>query len=168
MFCLATTQAPSFPVPVAHVPFCVLPAAVGRVYEKLVRIRNVTAVSRGLRLLPPASQYFHASLPRFPASEGLLAPGMAAEVTLRFCPDSLGDYEDALGVDTAGTRISVRVRAQRPPPSLTLPEVRQAGWGNWRVGDGLSRSRGVAASHGIVHPATTGYLKACWHLKRGA
>ncbi|KXZ45748.1 hypothetical protein GPECTOR_51g734 [Gonium pectorale] len=96
--------------------------AVGRTYEKLVRVRNVTAVSRGLRVFPPASQYFHVSLPRFPGEAGLLAPGMAAELTLRFCPDSLGDYEDAIAVDATGRRLTVPLRARRPPPSLTLPE----------------------------------------------
>ncbi|KAG2495146.1 hypothetical protein HYH03_006754 [Edaphochlamys debaryana] len=96
--------------------------AVGRTYEQVVRVRNVTAVSRALRVFPPASQYFHASLPRFPGDEGVLAPGMAAEVTVRFCPDSLGDYEDAVSVDTQGSRLTVPLRARRPPPSLTLPE----------------------------------------------
>ncbi|GLC49027.1 hypothetical protein PLESTB_000174500 [Pleodorina starrii] len=96
--------------------------AVGRTYEKLVRVRNVTSVCRGLRVFPPASQYFHVSLPRFPGDAGVLAPGMAAELTLRFCPDSLGDYEDAIGVDTTGRRLTVPLRARRPPPSLTLPE----------------------------------------------
>ncbi|GFR52101.1 hypothetical protein Agub_g14614 [Astrephomene gubernaculifera] len=103
--------------------------AVGRTYEKLVRVRNVTAVCRGLRIFPPASQYFHVSLPRFPGESGVLAPGMAAELTLRFCPDSLGDYEDALGVDTShtGLRLTVPLRARRPPPSLTLPEEIEMG-----------------------------------------
>ncbi|EFJ49783.1 hypothetical protein VOLCADRAFT_104231 [Volvox carteri f. nagariensis] len=95
---------------------------VGRTYEKVVRVRNVTGVSRALRVFPPASQYFHVSLPRFPGEVGLLAPGMAAELTLRFCPDSLGDYEDAISVDTTGRRLTVPLRARRPPPSLTLPE----------------------------------------------
>eukprot|EP00198_Chlamydomonas_reinhardtii_P001982 XP_001691318.1 flagellar associated protein [Chlamydomonas reinhardtii] len=79
-------------------------APVGRAYEQVVRVRNVTAVSRSLRIFPPASQYFHASLPRFPGEVGVLAPGMAAEVTLRFCPDSLGDYEDAIAVDATHSR----------------------------------------------------------------
>ena len=60
------------------------------VYEKRMRVRNVTSVVRSLRLLPPASQYFHMSLPRFPLKEGIIAPGMAAEVTIRFCPDRWG------------------------------------------------------------------------------
>ncbi len=53
-------------------------------YEKVIRVRNVTNVLRSLRVLPPASQYFHISLPRYPAdNQGALAPGMAAELTLR-------------------------------------------------------------------------------------
>ncbi|GIM02972.1 hypothetical protein Vretimale_7763, partial [Volvox reticuliferus] len=95
---------------------------VGHTYDKLVRVRNVTSVSRALRVFPPASQYFHVSLPRFPCDAGLLAPGMAAELTVRFCPDSLGDYEDAIALDTTGRRLTVPLRARRPPPSLTLPE----------------------------------------------
>lgn len=49
-------------------------------YTKKVRIRNVTGVVRTLRVLPPASQYFHMSLPRFPVEQGSVAPGMYAEV----------------------------------------------------------------------------------------
>ena len=53
---------------------------VGGVYTKKVKIRNVTSVIRTLRLFPPASQYFHMSLPRFPVEQGIVAPGMFAEV----------------------------------------------------------------------------------------
>jgi hypothetical protein len=53
---------------------------VGRVYSRLVKVRNLTQVVRSLRLLPPASQYFHMSLPRMPQDNSCIAPGMAAEV----------------------------------------------------------------------------------------
>ncbi|KAG1668832.1 hypothetical protein FOA52_004926 [Chlamydomonas sp. UWO 241] len=95
---------------------------VGKVYTQKVSIRNVTAVIRSLRVLPPASQYFHMSLPRFPTDAGSVAPGMAAEVTLRFCPDSLADYDDEFAIDSAEQRFTVQVQARRPPPSLTLPQ----------------------------------------------
>lgn len=36
----------------------------GGTYSQTLRLRNVSGVTRGLRLLPPASQYFHASQPR--------------------------------------------------------------------------------------------------------
>ncbi|MEW5301041.1 MAG: hypothetical protein WDW36_003924 [Sanguina aurantia] len=95
---------------------------VGGVYSMRVRLRNVTAVLRPLRVFPPASQYFHISLPRFPGVEGLVAPGMAAELTLRFCPDSLADYDDSFTLDTAGSRVSIPMLGRRPPPSLSLPQ----------------------------------------------
>jgi hypothetical protein len=53
---------------------------VGRVYSCHVKVRNLTQVVRSLRLLPPASQYFHMSLPRMPQDNSCIAPGMAAEV----------------------------------------------------------------------------------------
>ena len=42
-------------------------------------------------------------------------------MTLRFCPDSLADYDDEFAVDMAESRFTVPVWARRPPPSLTLP-----------------------------------------------
>ncbi|MEW5318142.1 MAG: hypothetical protein WDW38_009388 [Sanguina aurantia] len=95
---------------------------VGGVYSMRIRLRNVTAVLQPLRVFPPASQYFHISLPRFPGVEGLVAPGMAAELTLRFCPDSLADYDDSFTLDTAGSRVSIPMLGRRPPPSLSLPQ----------------------------------------------
>jgi hypothetical protein len=78
----------------------------------LAQVRNVTSVIRNLRLLPPASQYFHMSMLSFPMDNGCIAPGMAAEVTLRFTPDSLADYDDELAVDTAGHRFSVQIQVR--------------------------------------------------------
>lgn len=104
--------------------FATTPTEVGGVYSMRIRLRNVTAVLQPLRVFPPASQYFHISLPRFPGVEGLVAPGMAAELTLRFCPDSLADYDDSFTLDTAGSRVSIPMLGRRPPPSLSLPQVR--------------------------------------------
>ena len=56
-----------------------------------------------------------------------MAPGMAAELTVRFCPDSLADYDDEFQVDTTGSRFSVKLLAQRPPPNLTLPHSMDVG-----------------------------------------
>ena len=58
------------------------------------------------------------------------------QVTLRFCPDSLADYDDEFAVDTAESRFTVPVWARRPPPSLTLPR-------DLRVGDVLVGNRRV-------------------------
>jgi hypothetical protein len=100
---------------------------VSKVCTRKVFIRNISKVIRSLRIIPPASQYFFLSLPRFPTEAGIVAPGMAAELTVRFCPDSLADYEDEFQVDTTGSRFSVKLLAQRPPPNLTLPHSMDVG-----------------------------------------
>lgn len=97
---------------------------VANVYEKTIRIRNVTNIVRTLRTLPPKSQYFHMSLLRYPTHSGRIAPGMAAEVTIRFTPDSLADYDDALVIDTPGCMgMHLPLLARRDAPVLTLEEV---------------------------------------------
>jgi len=101
---------------------------VGGTYNQLLQLRNVSTTMRGLRLLPPASQYFHASLPRYPAATANdVAPGMAVEVALRFTPDSLADYGDVLLVVTQLGRLEVPLRGRRPPPVLTLPSALEMG-----------------------------------------
>lgn len=53
-------------------------------------------VIRSMRLLPPASQYFHMSMPRWPTNDSSIAPGMAAEVGVGFLPIwSVGVYKFA-------------------------------------------------------------------------
>lgn len=49
------------------------------------------------------------------------------QVTLRFCPDSLADFDDEFAVDSAEARFAVALQARRPPPSLTLPHELQMG-----------------------------------------
>ena len=49
-------------------------------------------------MLPPASRYFSISLLSYPAEHGCIAPGLHAEVRVRFSPDSLADYDDFLMV----------------------------------------------------------------------
>ncbi|XRB18068.1 flagellar associated protein [Pseudoscourfieldia marina] len=94
---------------------------VGGVYEMSVDLRNISFISRRLRLLPPSTNYFSLSLARFPNEGGMVAPGMKCQVTVRFCPDSLADYDDSFYVVTEVSKFAVPIKARRPPPSLTLP-----------------------------------------------
>lgn len=62
---------PKQPPPVLIMPVVTEPQEVifggyqpGMTYTQIVKVRNVSGVMTGIRLLPPASQYFHASLPR--------------------------------------------------------------------------------------------------------
>jgi hypothetical protein len=52
---------------------------------------------------------------------------MAAEVAVRFTPDSRCDFQDRLVFLTQLGRLEVPLIGRRPPPALTLPEVVEAG-----------------------------------------
>lgn len=54
-----------------------------------------------------------------------LAPGMCAEVSVCFTPDTLGDYADAFAVQTQLGRFEVALRGSRPHPRLSLPDELQ-------------------------------------------
>lgn len=102
---------------------------VGQVYETSVELKNLTASCRHVRVIPPTTTYFSIGLGRFPGKGGMVAPGMSCKYTVRFAPDSLGDYEDYIMVETqALSPLLVPLVAQRPPPILTLPPVLNCGY----------------------------------------
>lgn len=96
--------------------------AVDCIHEKIVHIRNVSTVSRRLRLLPIESQYFSISKVMYPSVNGYVAPGMHCKFTIKFQPDSLGDYRTELKVVTDIRRYSVDIIAHRKAPCLSLPK----------------------------------------------
>ena len=101
---------------------------VGVVYEQALLVRNVSSVSRRLRLLPPATAHFALERIEFAGgTHGTLAPGMAARCLIRFAPDSLGDYEDGVTLLTEAGKFAVAVEAKRAPPALTIPQTLDAG-----------------------------------------
>ena len=101
---------------------------IGGQYETTVYFHNVTPVMRRLKLLPPRTKFFALSMVEFPSEEGgLVAPGMSVKVTVRFMPDSLADYQDALLCTSETNRFKVMVEAYRPPPTLSIPLVLDCG-----------------------------------------
>ena len=75
------------------------------IYECPLYIRNATAVSRGITILPSTSQFFSFSKIEYPGKDrGILAPGMAVKITVRFQPDSLANYEDTVACVSEGGR----------------------------------------------------------------
>ncbi|XP_078137059.1 deleted in lung and esophageal cancer protein 1 isoform X3 [Sander vitreus] len=101
---------------------------VGHVYETSLELKNLTSASRTVRVIPPTTPYFSIGLGRFPGEGGVVAPGMSCKYTVRFAPDSLGDYEDFIVVETqAELLLVVPIVARRPPPILTLPRVLNCG-----------------------------------------
>lgn len=108
---------------------------IGVKYTKNVSFKNVSAVSRSVRILPPKSKLFTISPLKYPpnCANGIIAPGMAVSTTLTFIPNSLGDYEEFIQVHTEAGSTQVQIIAQREPPNLDLPN--QINFGSILVGD---------------------------------
>jgi hypothetical protein len=86
-----------------------------------MQIRNVSQITRRLRLLPPSSQFFHCSQPAFPTNTGLVAPGMHVKVVIRFTPDSLATVSDVIVIDTDQHSVHLPLQASRPRSAINLP-----------------------------------------------
>ena len=100
---------------------------IGETYELKLTIRNKSALSRRLRVLPPASRHFSVTEMRWPSQHGMLAPGMSCSCSVRFKPDSLADYEDSLTVLSEVMKFELDLAARRHPPKLTLDAVIDVG-----------------------------------------
>ncbi|XP_071270154.1 deleted in lung and esophageal cancer protein 1 [Salvelinus alpinus] len=129
---------------------------VGQVFETTVELRNVTATSRHVRVLPPTTPHFSLGLGRFPGEGGIVAPGMSCQYTVLFAPDSLADYQDFLVVETqAQYPLLVPIEARRPPPILTLPSVLDCGYclvGGVRFRQFLCCNEGLSAGTFCILP----------------
>ncbi|XP_053343905.1 deleted in lung and esophageal cancer protein 1 [Clarias gariepinus] len=102
---------------------------IGDVYETTVELRNMTAASRHVRVIPPTTPHFSIGLGKFPGEGGIVAPGMSCQYTVRFAPDSLADFEDFLVVESLSVHpLIIPLEAHRPPPVLTLPAVLDLGY----------------------------------------
>ena len=53
---------------------------------------------------------------QYPGDDGLVAPGMYCEFTVRFLPDTLADYEEVLHVATEQGVMSIPLLARRSTP----------------------------------------------------
>ncbi|NWH79910.1 DLEC1 protein, partial [Piaya cayana] len=101
---------------------------VGHVYEINIELQNITSTCHHVRLVPPSTSVFAIGPGKFPGKEGMIAPGMACQYTVRFIPEHLGDYEDCVVVETQVSEpLLIPIRAKRSPPVLTLPHVIDCG-----------------------------------------
>ena len=146
---------------------------VGGVYEIPVMLCNTSDISCRVRVLPPASRYFSISLISYPAEHGCIAPGLNAEVRVRFSPDSLADYDDFLMIQTEVDAFPLPLLARRSPPCLTLPHVLDCGY-CFVGGDGAcdfgAQNTGGAARFFIVEKSAwdAGEREAVPVLRSGA
>ncbi|KAG9476528.1 hypothetical protein GDO78_003199 [Eleutherodactylus coqui] len=147
------------PVPVflANPPVIFFPEyEVGQIYEMTVELRNMTASSRHVRVIPPSSPYFALGLGKFPGEGGIVAPGMSCHHTVRFVPDSLADFEDFILVETqAPYPVLVPIEARRPPPVLTVPRTLDCGpclVGGVKFIEWLCRNEGLSRGRFCIMP----------------
>ncbi|XP_028825910.1 deleted in lung and esophageal cancer protein 1 isoform X2 [Denticeps clupeoides] len=130
--------------------------SVGQVYETTIALRNMTAISQHVRVIPPASPYFSIGLGKFPGEGGIVAAGMCCQYTVRFAPDSLEDYEDFIVVETRSCQpLIVPVEARRPPPILTLPAELDCGYclvGGVKFIEVLCQNEGFSAGTFCIMP----------------
>nr|DBA25051.1 TPA: hypothetical protein GDO54_012624 [Pyxicephalus adspersus] len=150
---------PNEPVPVflANPPVIIFPEyEIGQIYEMTVELRNMTASSRHVRIIPPSTPYFSVGLGKFPGEGGIVAPGMSCHYTVRFVPDSLADFEDFILVESqAPYPVLVPIEARRPPPILTLPQILDCGpclVGGVKVFQCLCRNEGLSRGRFCIMP----------------
>ncbi|CAM9112638.1 unnamed protein product, partial [Ectocarpus fasciculatus] len=113
---------------------------IGNEYKKTITFRNVSAVSRTFRVLPPSTAQFTMSPLQYPQNSrgGVVAPGMSVTAQITFFPDSLLEFDDHIIVETEGGTVTVPILARRESPILTLPPVLNIG--SCLVGDAMRTS----------------------------
>lgn len=83
--------------------FCAYPKTVnfhnydiGHEYSQQISFRNVSSVSRTIRIIPLTSVCFNLSVLKYPANctSGFIAPGMSVSTNITFVPNSMGDYAE--------------------------------------------------------------------------
>ncbi|XP_033106181.1 deleted in lung and esophageal cancer protein 1-like [Anneissia japonica] len=102
---------------------------VRQVYEMCLDLKNVSASSRQLRVIPPKTEYFSVGLGQFPGDYGIIAPGMSCQYKIRFIPDALIDFDDELQIQTQSSQpLIVKLQGRRKPPQLSLSSVIDCGY----------------------------------------
>lgn len=104
---------------------------IGEKYTCTVRLRNVSTISRSLRIIPPKrdSGFSLSSLqyPNGSTKGGLVAPGMCITTVVTFSPDSMGDYSCSVCCETEGGKFDIPLIAEREAPQLSIPSVLNVG-----------------------------------------
>ncbi|VDP66696.1 unnamed protein product [Echinostoma caproni] len=99
---------------------------VGTLHETQVKVRNISKLTRSMRILPPRTVHFSLGRGKFPEQKkSAVAPGMAVIFTVQFRPETLGDYEDELVVEyEAQTQpLVIPIHARRPRAGVNFPDI---------------------------------------------
>lgn len=102
----------------------------GAKYTHSLSFRNVSAVTRSFRALQPKTPVFKIAALKYPANcnGGMVAPGMSVSTVVTFQPDTLGDYNDQVRVETESGCFDVQLMARREPPNLSIPSTLNVGF----------------------------------------
>lgn len=94
----------------------------GLQYEQDVYVTNGSELIKRVQILPPQSEFFTINKIEYPNNEnGDIAPGMKCKISLRFMPDEVRDYDDAIIVISDSNRFIIPVQARTELPELSLP-----------------------------------------------
>ncbi|XP_008500453.2 deleted in lung and esophageal cancer protein 1 [Calypte anna] len=128
----------------------------GQIYEMTIELQNITSTCHHLRVIPPSTSAFAIGPGKFPGEGGMVAPGMTCQYTVQFIPESLGDYEDCILVETQVSEpLLIPVQAKSLPPVLTLPHIIDCGSclvGAIKVMMVLCRNEGLTTRQFCVMP----------------
>eukprot|EP00200_Dunaliella_tertiolecta_P013188 CAMPEP_0202393904 /NCGR_PEP_ID=MMETSP1127-20130417/93151_1 /ASSEMBLY_ACC=CAM_ASM_000462 /TAXON_ID=3047 /ORGANISM="Dunaliella tertiolecta, Strain CCMP1320" /LENGTH=500 /DNA_ID=CAMNT_0048996499 /DNA_START=1421 /DNA_END=2920 /DNA_ORIENTATION=- len=76
----------------------------GKCYSTTLHIRNISASSTRLHIIPPSTVYFKAECND---KKGMLAPGMAEVITVEFSPTEYRYYHDSVRIHSEGGNLLV-------------------------------------------------------------
>ncbi|KAF5829844.1 hypothetical protein DUNSADRAFT_15429 [Dunaliella salina] len=76
----------------------------GKCYSTTLHIRNISASSTRLHIIPPSTVYFKAECND---KKGMLAPGMAEAITVEFSPREYRYYHDSVRIHSEGGNLLV-------------------------------------------------------------
>lgn len=99
----------------------------GGIYQQTLTLKNICYVTRRLRILPLATEFFSIHQISFPDDSGFIAPGMSCRLTIRFAPDTPSDFQDVIVAETEGGTFEIKVLAKREPPILSIPQTIHVG-----------------------------------------
>ncbi len=92
----------------------------GQVYEREIRILNVSSRKDYFRIRQPKGKQFKI-LPLYSEDEKYMAPGMFRKIKLIFSPDSLKNFNDEALILSEFSSTPLPIIVQRRVPQLSLP-----------------------------------------------
>nr|VZI29933.1 unnamed protein product [Spirometra erinaceieuropaei] len=96
----------------------------GGTFEKKLTLRNVSKLTRALRIIPPKSEFFEIGEGHYPeAGDNTVAPGLSCSITIFFKPTLMRTYSDELEVqyESQLTPLIVTLRGHRKHEQINFP-----------------------------------------------